>query len=167
MNGATRKIVAAGALAALDVVFTRLLAVNTPIMKIGIGFLAVAVCAALYGPLWGAACGALGDLAGSLLFPTGAYFPGFTLTAALSGLLFGLFLKGPFTEKHFRLKAAAAALLNTLLVSFLANTLMISLLTGTAYGKLLAARAIQLTVMFPLQILLLTAVLPLILKRIK
>ena len=31
-------------------------------------------------------------LVGALLFPTGAFFPGFTLTAACTGLLYGLCL---------------------------------------------------------------------------
>ena len=70
---------------ALDVLLTRVLAFNTPVMKIGLGFVAIAVCGAVYGPVAGAICGALGDIIGSLLFPTGAYFPVFTLTATGAG----------------------------------------------------------------------------------
>ena len=63
-------------LIAFDVIFTRVLALNMPLTKIGLGFAAVMVCGMLYGPGWAAVCAGLGDLVGSLLFPTGAYFPG-------------------------------------------------------------------------------------------
>ena len=90
----TRKLTLSALLLASDVLLTRVLAFNTPLMKIGLGFAAVAICARLYGAPWAALVAALGDILGSVLFPTGAYFPGFTLTAALTGLLFGLCLYG-------------------------------------------------------------------------
>ena len=158
----TRRLAACGLLTAADVVLTRLLAINTPIMKIGLGFFAVAVCGALYGPVWAAICGGTADLIGSLLFPTGAYFPGFTLTAALTGVIFGTLLR-PF----FKPKALAAAAMNSICVSFLANTFMISYITGSPYKELLLARAVQLLVMLPLQAVLLILVLPAVLKRIR
>ena len=76
-------------LIAFDVIFTRVLALNMPLTKIGLGFAAVMVCGMLYGPGWAALCAGLGDLVGSLLFPTGAYFPGFTVTAAIGGAILG------------------------------------------------------------------------------
>ena len=48
-----------------------------------------------------------------------------------------------------------AAALNTLLVSYLANTWMICLITGNPMKVMLAARAVQLAVMLPLQSLVL------------
>ena len=81
----TKKLIVSAQLVALDVVLTRLLAINTPLMKIGLGFAAVALCAVLYGPWWAALTAALGDLVGALLFPTGAFFPGFTLRRPARG----------------------------------------------------------------------------------
>lgn len=161
MNTTTEKLAVTGALTALEVVLTRLLAINTAVMKIGIGFLAVAVCAGLYGPGWGAVCGACADLIGSLLFPTGAYFPGFTLTAALTGVLFGLLLRAYTKEK-----AALAAVLNSVLISYLANTYLITVLSGAPYRELLTARTVQLAITLPLQMIVLTFVLPVILSRL-
>ena len=144
----TKKLIVSAQLVALDVVFTRLLAVSTPLMKIGLGFAAVALCAMLYGPWWAALVAALGDVVGALLFPTGAFFPGFTLTAACTGLLFGLCL---YRRDKSLLWPILAALLNTVLVSYLANTAMISYISGTPYTTLLKARAVQLAVMLPVQ----------------
>lgn len=74
MKGQTKKLTVSALLLAADVILTRILAFNTPLMKIGLGFAATALCAMLYGPWWAAGIAALGDLLGSLLFPTGAYF---------------------------------------------------------------------------------------------
>ena len=150
MKITTRKLAVSALLLALDVLFVRVLALNIPIMKIGLGFAAIAFCAMAYGPAWTALIAALGDFLGSVLFPTGAYFPGFTLTAALTGLIFGLAL---YKRPAGFLTALLAAASNCILVSFLANTALISYISGTPYGTLLAARAIQLAVMLPVQCL--------------
>ena len=145
----TKKLIVSAQLLALDVVLTRLLAINTPLMKIGLGFAAVALCAVLYGPWWAALVAALGDIVGALLFPTGAFFPGFTLTAACTGLIFGLCL---YRRDKSLLWPILAAALNVVLVSFLLNTAMISYISGSPYTTLLKARAVQLTVMLPVQL---------------
>ena len=152
MNKNTKKLATSALLIAADVVLTRLLALNTPIMKIGLGFAAVAVAALLYGPWWAALTAGLGDLLGSLLFPTGAYFPGFTLTAACPGLIFGFCLYRRPPRWQY---AVLASVLNVLLVSYLANTAMICFITGNSWTAMLAARAVQLAVMLPTQILVL------------
>ena len=148
----TKKLLVSAQLIALDVVLTRLLAINTPVMKIGLGFAAVALCAILYGPWWAALVAALGDLVGALFFPTGAFFPGFTLTAACTGFIFGLCL---YRRGKSLLWPILAAVLNVVLVSYLANTAMISYISGTPYATLLKARAVQLAVMLPVQIIVL------------
>ena len=166
-----RQLTVSALLIARDVVFSRVLAINTPLMKIGLGFAAVALSAMLYGPLWAALTAALGDLVGALLFPTGAYFPGFTATAALTGLIFGLFL---YRREKSWLRAFLAALCNCLLVTLLLNTLMIAVffrsspaeLAGADFARfmeltslkaLLAARIPQFFIMLAVQALVIAA----------
>ena len=162
-NNTTKKIAVSALLIAADVLLTRVLAINTPVMKIGLGFLAVALSAALYGPWWAALTGALADLIGSLIFPTGAYFPGFTLTAAITGVIFGLcFYRRRVTWKE----ACLAATLNVLLVSYLANSAMIAYLSGTSFAAMLGVRAVQLAVMLPVQAVVMAVLLPRILQKI-
>ena len=72
-------------LSAMQVVLSRFLSTQTPVVKIGFGFVPVMFAGALYGAGGGALAGALSDVVGALLFPSGSYFPGYTLTAALSG----------------------------------------------------------------------------------
>ena len=123
MKITTRKLAVSAILLAADVLLTRVFAFNTPLMKIGLGF-------------------------ASLAFPTGAYFPGFTLTAAVTGLIFGLCL---YKRERSWIHAVLAAALNCLIVSFLANSAMISFITGNSYAAMLATRAVQLAVILPVQ----------------
>ncbi len=148
MKISTRQLAVSALLAAADVLFVRVFALNTPIMKIGLGFAAIALCAMAYGPWCAAGVSALGDLLGSLLFPTGAYFPGFTVTAALTGLIFGLVLYGRRVRFTTALIAAAV---NCIVVSFLLNSALIAYISGNTYSAMLTARAVQPAVMLPLQ----------------
>ena len=131
-----RQLTVSALLIALDVVFTRVLAINTPLMKIGLGFTAVALSAMLYGPFWAALTAALGDLIGALLFPTGAYFPGFTVTAALTGLIFGLYL---YRREKGWLRAFLAALTNCFFITLILNTLMIAVFFRSSPAELAGA----------------------------
>lgn len=139
-------------LVTLDIVFARLLAVNTPVMRIGFGFAAVALAALLYGPYWAMLTAALGDFVGSILFPVGPFFPGFTLTASLTGLIFGLCMCG---KRGSSFRPVLAAFLNCLLITLLANTAMISYISGNDFSVLFATRIVQFVVMFPVQALVL------------
>ena len=148
MNVRTRKLAITAMLITLDVLFTRLLAINTPLMKIGFGFAAVAVAAMLYGPLWAMLSAALGDIVGALAFPVGAFFPGFTVTAAITGLIYGLCL---YRHQGSTQRAVAAALLNCFFVTLLINTALIAYISGNDYAVLFTARALQFCIMFPVE----------------
>ncbi len=143
-----RQLCVSALLIAFDVIFTRLLAVNTSLVKIGFGFAAVAVSAMLYGPLWAALTAALGDLVGALLFPIGMFWPGFTVTAALTGVIFGLCLY----RRPVRLgNAFLAAFLNCFLVTLVLNTAQIVVFLHASLAALLPSRVPQFFIMTAVQ----------------
>ena len=148
----TKKLAISAMIITLDVIFTRLLAINTPLVKIGFGFAAVALAAMMFGPIWAMFTAALGDFVGSMIFPVGPFFPGFTLTAALTGLIFGLCL---YNKRGSKLRPIIAAALNCLLVTLIANTALIAYISGNDYSVLFTARIVQFLVMFPVQSLVL------------
>lgn len=78
-------------LVAMEVVLARFLGIQTPIVQIKLSFIPVVMAALLYGR-----CHRPGRRFGGLhrgcLIPLGGLFPGFTLTAALGGLVYGLVL---------------------------------------------------------------------------
>ena len=93
----TSMIVYIGVLTAMEIVLNRFLSINAWNLKIGFSFVPVAIAGMLFGPIPAAIVAALGDFVGALVFPIGPYFPGFTFTAFLTGIVFGFFLKGKTT----------------------------------------------------------------------
>lgn len=117
--------------------------------KIEFAFVAVMLAACISYPVGGAVVGALVDFIGAILVPTGAYFPGFTATAAITGLVFGFLL---YKKCNFP-RIVLAVLSTQLICGFLLNTLFISILYTKAFTALLATRAIQLVVMSAVEII--------------
>lgn len=67
--------------------------VITENLRITFGFLALAFIGLLFGPVVGMTAGFISDLIGFMLNNGGgSYFPGYTLTAILGGLIWGLML---------------------------------------------------------------------------
>lgn len=89
--GSVRFITVCAMLTALCVVLDRLSAMNE-FFKVGLGFVPVVIAAILYGPLASSLVYGLADFLAATLFPKGAYFPGFTLSAILMGAIYGIFL---------------------------------------------------------------------------
>ena len=150
----TRMLTLSALLTALEIVLSRFLSISAWNTKIGFAFVPVALAAMLLGPLNAGIVAALADFLGALLFPVGPYFPGFTLTAFLMGLTYGLLL---FREQHFP-RVLAAVAVHQLALSLLLNTLWISLLYGSPYGPLLLSRLPQCAILAAVQL----AVIPLL-----
>lgn len=145
----TRSLVLMAVLTAIEIVLSRFLSISAWDMKIGFSFLPIVVAAVALGPWQAAAVAALGDFAGALLFPIGPYFPGFTLTAFLTGLTFGYLLH----RNRTTLRVLVAVGINQFILSLLLNTLWISILYGSPFSVLMATRIVQTLVLFPIQII--------------
>lgn len=81
-----------GVLVALQIVLGNLVQVALLEKQMNLGFLPIAAAGYLFGPVSAMIVAALGDVLGTLIFGTGAYFPGFTLTALIVGFLYGVML---------------------------------------------------------------------------
>lgn len=139
-------------LVAVEVVLSRFLSIATPIVKIGFGFVPIAICGMMYGPIWAGVAGAMADIIGAILFPIGAYFPGFTLSAALTGVVFGLFL---YNRKGNWLQLAGAVSINCVGISLILSTFWLTIITGTTFMALLPTRVVQNLIMIPIQFIVL------------
>ena len=90
-----KSIVAAALLIALHTVLAVFVSIQvTPTLRISVSFLANCAIGYMFGPVMGFVCGGLGDLIQFVIKPTGAYFPGWTISAALAGFIYGLFFYG-------------------------------------------------------------------------
>lgn len=142
------RLVMMGALIAMDVILTRFLSINTPVTRIGFAFVARAITGILFGPLYGAVEGGIADFIGAVAFPSGPYFPGFTVTAAAIGLIYGLYL-----HKKVTLPRIVGAVATSQLVCSLGlNTLWLSMMTGSSFAALLSTRLLQAAVTGAVQI---------------
>lgn len=146
-------LVTVALLTAMEIVLEKFCGINTLGMKIGFGFVPVAVAAMLYGAIGGGIVGGVGDLIGSLLFPTGTYFPGFTVTAILCGVVWSLFLR--HKDDKYPVRVLVPTLINNLIFGLCINTFFITLIAGKkTYFAWLVARLPEYAVMIPLTLVL-------------
>ena len=120
----------------------------TQLIEIRFDTLALATAGQMFGPTVGLMIGALSDLGGFLIRPTGPFFPGFTISAAITGLIFGFMLYG---KKVSLLRVVLAKLIHTLLVGMLLNSFWLSMLYGNAFPLVFLGRLPKELVMFPIQ----------------
>lgn len=128
-------------LVACQVVLGNLLQVPMLGKQYNFGFVPIAMAGALMGPIPAAIVGGLGDLLGAHLFPAGAYFPGFTLTNALVGLVCGFILHGC---KPSWWRCALAVLLSLAGLNLFLNSLWLNILAyvpGRGYWAWVTVRA--------------------------
>lgn len=85
-----RNITLAGLLIALAIVLKSYLAINLSFTRISIAWVPIMTAGLLLGPVIGGISGGIADIIGFILYPTGAYFPGFTLAYVMVGLIPGL-----------------------------------------------------------------------------
>jgi ECF transporter S component (folate family) len=116
-----RFLVLAALFAALDIVCTRLLPPyflppGTFLIRVGLQFLVLALAGWTIGPGWAMGAAMAADIVGVLINPTGTgqFFPGYTLTAGMGGLMYGLVL---YKRKPNIWRAGTAAALHMLIIA--------------------------------------------------
>lgn len=132
-------------LIALNIVLERALAFTVGTQQIGFSFVPIAFAAVYLGPLYALGVSVIGDILGTVLLSTqGAFFPGFTVTAALTGICTGLFLRKKVTAPKIILNVAV----NVVFGSILLNTFWLSAFFIKApYVSILISRIPQFIIM--------------------
>lgn len=136
-------------LLAMEIILSRFFSIQLPIIRVTFAFIPISAAGILFGPLPAALVAGLGDFMGAILFPAGAYFPGYTVTAFLTGLVYGLFLHRKVVTVW---RVACAVGLIAVVLNLFVNTIWIQMTTGKAYLALLPTRIIKSVVMAPFQI---------------
>ena len=151
-----KKIILTAILLATLIILSRFLSIKTPILKISFAFIPCILCAIWLGAKWTVLLNVLGDIIGATLFPTGAFFIGYTISTAISGLIYGLLLykkeDNSYTDKQFIIRLIISVVLVTCISNIGLNTLWISITTGKAFIVLLGTRIIKELIMIPIQI---------------
>lgn len=142
------RLVVCGMMIAVDVVLARLASLNTTTERLGLSLFAVAIVAYLYGPVAAFVVHGLSDVIGALLFPNGPYFLGFTITAVMIGLIYGLCFYKNVTMWRIVIAVVAVQVICTLCL----NTLWLSILYSKAFLVFLPGRLIQAAIVTPVQL---------------
>lgn len=144
----TRKIVSIGILIAFEIILTRFFSFQTSTLRISLGFLPIALSAIMFGPLTAGVTAALSDIIGMLIFPQGMYFPGFTFSAFIGGIIYGLFL---YKKKCSFTNVFISVLLVIMICDLGLNTLWFLIITGNFAMSIFIPRLIKSIIMFPVQ----------------
>ena len=155
-----RKLIFAALITALSVVIGSLFLTVGENLRVKFTFFVFAVGSAVYGPVLGTMVGAASDLLGYLLFPSGAYFPGYTLSAMLQCLIYGLLL---YRKRITVVRLFSAKFLVNYLVNVTLGSLWSQILYGKGYLYYLTTSLIKNTVLLPLEVILLAALFALVL----
>ena len=143
-------------LLAIEIVLSRFLSIQTPITRIGFGFIPLVMAGILFGPVPAAIVAVLADVLGALLFPTGAYYPPLTLTSLLVGLTYGFFLhKISFKVKSVSdwIRIIACVVVRQGIWALLLQSYWLSLLYGTTYKQCLVTRIPQVLILAAVEII--------------
>ena len=125
-------------------------------LRLGLGYLITATMGMLFGPVTAGIAAGVGDIVKYLIKPSGAFFPGFTITAILGGVLYGMVF---YHSRVTLVRAIVAKTLTNLLLNILLNTFWLSIMMGKGFWALVPSRVIKNIARLPVEILLLYSVL--------
>ncbi len=152
-----KKTVLSALLLALLIVLSRFASIQTQLLVINAGFVPIMMAAIWLGPKYSLIIAALGDFIGAILFPFGSYFPGFTLSGAITGFIYGIFLKRDFNKEINEKKFIICLIISTILVLILDGIILRSLWLNILYGKafflIVSTRVITELIKIPVQII--------------
>ena len=145
----TKQLVTMGLLVAMDIVLNRFLSIKTQVTSIGLDFIPMIIAAMLYGPIAAAVVHGLADFLGAICLPVGPYFPGFTLSVVLMGLVCGALLHNH--EVSIWRTILAVGICQFVIALFL-TSYWIHVLYGFPYWLKVAERLVQVTVISAAQL---------------
>ena len=147
-----KKIIISALLLASAIVINRFLSINTSILSIGFTFVPLMLSGIILGPKYSILIAGLADLIGALLFPFGAFFIGYTISALLTGLVYGVMLyrKEEFkVDKKFIIRLLVAILIVTIFINGGLNTLWLIITSEKATIAILPTRILKNLIMIP------------------
>lgn len=115
-------------------------------IKIGFSTIANQFVYYLFGPAVGCFFGGALDIFKYFIKPTGAFFPGWTLSAMVAGVLYGCFF---YKKKLSIWRVLAAELTVSVVCNMLLGTLWLDMMYGKGFFVLLPVRVIKNLAMWP------------------
>lgn len=154
MNKSKRILLCALFLAS-TIVLSRILSIRTPIITIGFSFVPIMLSAIILGPKYSTFIATMADIIGALLFPSGSFFFGFTVTAFLTGLVYGLLLyrKEFRVDKNFIIRLIISTVIVTGILNGVLNTIWIIMISKGASKIVIPIRILKQLIMAPIKVI--------------
>jgi ECF transporter S component (folate family) len=146
-----KKLVLASLLLAILIVVERLVSVQTQFLRISFAYVPIMLCAVMLGPAWSAGVATLGDLIGMMLFPKSAFFPGFTLSAFLTGLIHGLLLYNTKNNKQFLRRVIISTFTVMVFIHIGLTSLWLVIMYKKAFIAFASARIFSALILLPVE----------------
>ncbi|GAA0078659.1 folate family ECF transporter S component [Clostridium sp. CTA-5] len=156
-----RNLVTAALLITIKLILDLFTIQITPFLHLSFEFLATVTISMLFGPVVGATCGGLSDILNYVINPKGAFFIGFTLSAMISGVIYGSIL---YKKKITLTRCAIANILSVVFVDILLNTFWLTMVVGKGYYVLLPIRVVKNLIMIPFNVTMIYFILNLVNK---
>lgn len=121
-------------------------------LRMYFSFFVTALGSIIYGPVVALMVGFASDILGFFIHPSGGFFPGYTLTAMLSGLCYALFL---YRARLSTARVFLCKLCVNLFINVGLGSLWSAMLYGKAFYYYLAKSAVKNIVLLPVEVLLL------------
>jgi ECF transporter S component (folate family) len=142
-----RTLTTAAMFAAISVVLGYFTIVLGDYIKIGFATVANQFVYLLFGPVVGTFFGGALDILKYLIKPTGPYFPGFTISAAIGGLIYGMILyQRPISLKRILI----AELIVSIVCNMLLGTYWLTVMYGKGFLAILPMRVFKNLIMWPI-----------------
>ncbi len=164
-----KRILLCALLIASCVVLGRILSIRTPIITIGFSFVPIMLGAIILGPKYSTFIATISDVIGALLFPTGSYFFGFTITSFFTGLTYGLLLyrKDFKIDKSFIIRLIISTIIVTGLLNGVLNTVWIIIINKSASKIVLPIRILKQLIMAPIKVFTIISLCKILEERLK
>ncbi|MBQ7889376.1 MAG: folate family ECF transporter S component [Erysipelotrichaceae bacterium] len=120
-------------------------------LRIYFSFFFTALFSCIGGPVMALICGFAADIINFILFPSGAFFFGYTLSAMLGAFIFALFL---WDTKITILKLALSRIIITLFVNILLGSVWTSMLYSKGFIYYVIKSAVKNLALLPIEIIL-------------
>jgi len=144
----TKTLAVAAMLVAIGIVLGFFKLPINQLIEIRFGSLPICMAGMMFGPVVGGVVGALVDIGGYLVKPTGPFFPGFTLSSLVGGVIFGLMLHN---KKMTFLRVLASQIVYTIIVGIIMNSYWLNLLyLKNGYLAAIIARLPKELIMIPI-----------------
>ena len=132
------RLVTLSLLIALTLVIGRF-SVGTNLLKVSFTFVGMTLIGYFYGPFWTGLAGFILDLLGIMMSSSGVFYPGFTLSAIVAGIIYGGLLDARYAPIHWW-RLLTVSMLISLGINGIVTTLWLTQLSNLSFWSLFMMR---------------------------